>query len=245
MIPLWFAAVGVVFGGAPDDFVGACQEAFAAQRFADAEKACTSAVRRDPHQKAAWKALIGALVKQQKFGEAQERLQAATEAGQKDAFLLVLLGEARLAAGEPAGAKKALLDAIRLQDEPDARNGLVRACEQLRDFECAVNSLRALERQLPEDPSIHEELARVEHERGHEDARIGELRKAARLSPKDAAAWERFGNALLEHDLNAEAMDAYSVCLGIDKRNTTCLVNYDIASRSRALKDPHLTVQPL
>jgi Flp pilus assembly protein TadD len=54
---------------------------------------------------------------------------------------------------------------------------------------------------------------------------IDQLQQAAKIAPKNAQAWTRLGDALMDSQRFAEAIDAYDKALALDPKNVNVLVD--------------------
>jgi CRISPR-associated protein Csy1 len=144
--------------------------------------------------------------------------------------------EARLRAGDAAGARAALSQllgdgTLPAELQVAALKLRSRAHEAARDLAAAVDDLRAAAALAPGDARVRNELGIELADAGDADAAVLALQQAVALDPAHARAWNNLGNALRGAGRHGEARAAFAQAVAVDARYVLAWTNLAVALR--------------
>lgn len=195
--------------------------------FQDAASEFRTLLRDHPDDAAAHSGLGLALFDQGDLAGAQDEFQKALAANPRDFTALDTLGQIDIASGELPQAILMLQSAIKIQNDPDARQLLALAYAQSGRLADAAEQLHQALRARPQSAITYALLSRVYSSMGRWKDALDARKQSLHLNPNDADGWNDLGVLEVHLKQNELARDDFLHALQIDPNHALARANLD------------------
>lgn len=197
------------------------------EAFQDAASQFRILLSNHPADAAAHSGLGVSLFNQDDIAGAQDEFQKALALNSQDFTALDTLGQIEIGAGKLPEAIQLLQSAIKIRNDPDARQLLAMAYAQSGDLSEAVDQLQQALHLRPRSAITYALLSRVDSSMGRWKDALDARKQALLLEPNDADGWNDLGVLEVHLKETALARNDFLHALQIDPSHALARANLD------------------